>query len=156
MPAGEPQNLSGIALNSSSIALTWDPPLPEGRNGIIIGYTVNITALETGARLQLFSPVPQLTVSVLDAFTTYICIIAGNTIIGRGPFTTELQVRTLPDGMHYNRTALDLLQCKCIGPYRTVHVALYMFTHVLQVNMCFLYVQTRRMQILHCSGLAVG
>ncbi len=37
-----------------------------------------------------------------------------------------------------------------MGPYRTVHIALHMFTHVLQVNMCFLYVQTRRIQILHC------
>ncbi len=38
-----------------------------------------------------------------------------------------------------------------MGPYRTVHIALYAFTHVLQVNyMCFLYVQRRHMQILHC------
>ncbi len=35
-----------------------------------------------------------------------------------------------------------------MGPYRAVHITLYMFTHVLQVNMCFLYVQTRRKQIL--------
>ncbi len=38
-----------------------------------------------------------------------------------------------------------------MGPYRTVHIALYVFTHVSQVNMCFLYVQTRRIQILHVT-----
>ncbi len=31
------------------------------------------------------------------------------------------------------------LQCD-MGPYRTVRIALYMFTYVLQVNMCFLHV----------------
>ncbi len=34
-------------------------------------------------------------------------------------------------------------------------IALYMFTHVLQVNMCFLYVHTN-FTLLHMSGLAVG
>ncbi len=29
-----------------------------------------------------------------------------------------------------------------MGPYRAVHIALCVFTHVLQVNMCFLYDQT--------------
>ncbi len=63
------------------------------------------------------------------------------------------------------RTALDLLHWKCMESYnatwghialfvshcsyRTVCIALYVFTHVLQVNMCFLYVQTRHIQILH-------
>ncbi len=34
-----------------------------------------------------------------------------------------------------------------MGPDRTVRIALHMFTHVLQVNMCFLYVRTRHIQI---------
>ncbi len=33
-------------------------------------------------------------------------------------------------------------------PY--LRIALYLFTHALQVNMCFLYVQVRHIQILHC------
>ncbi len=37
-----------------------------------------------------------------------------------------------------------------MGPHRAVHIALHMFTHILQVNICFLYVQTRHIQILHC------
>ncbi len=36
-----------------------------------------------------------------------------------------------------------------MGAYCTVRIALYMFTHVLQVNMYFLYVQTSHIQILH-------
>ncbi len=44
------------------------------------------------------------------------------------------------------------LECD-MAPYR---IALYMFTHVLQVNMCFLHVQMRHIHILHImSDLAV-
>ncbi len=46
---------------------------------------------------------------------------------------------------NFYHTALGLLHWKCIesdmGSYHCI--ALYMFTHDLQVNMCFLYVQTR-------------
>ncbi len=34
-----------------------------------------------------------------------------------------------------------------------LHVALHMFTHILQVNMCFLYVQTRRIHCYICQVL---
>ncbi len=54
------------------------------------------------------------------------------------------------------RTALDLLHRKYIESYSAIwgHIALFILhctcLHVLQVNMCFLYVQMRRIQILHC------
>ncbi len=48
------------------------------------------------------------------------------------------------------------LQCD-MGPYRTVCTALYMFTHVLQVNMFLVCTDETHTNftMLHMSGLAV-
>ncbi len=44
-----------------------------------------------------------------------------------------------------------------MGPYRTVGIALYMFTHVLQGDMyVFLACTDKTHTLLHMSGLAVG
>ncbi len=47
-----------------------------------------------------------------------------------------------------------------MGPYRTVSIALYMFTHVLQVNMYVFLACTDKTHtnftLLHMSGIAVG
>ncbi len=42
-----------------------------------------------------------------------------------------------------------------MGPYRAIHIALYVFTHVLQVNV-FLVCSDETFTLLHLSGLAVG
>ena len=43
VPNGPPTNVSTIPLTSSSINITWGPPLPHERNGQIIGYDIVVS-----------------------------------------------------------------------------------------------------------------
>ena len=76
----------------------WDPPLPDAQNGVIIGYIINVTVLETGEMFQLLSDTDSLGLNFLRPFTTYICVIAAQTAVGVGPYSITYQVTTLEDG----------------------------------------------------------
>lgn len=39
---GDPQDVRVVALNSTSIRVTWKPPLAKDRNGVIRGYHVHV------------------------------------------------------------------------------------------------------------------
>lgn len=102
-------NFIGEALSSEAVFLQWDLPLPQQQNGFIIGYVVNITALETGATDHMSTPYLNLTLHSLHPFTTYSCIVAARTSVGLGPFSTTVNVRTLEDGRncYHNTTFLN-------------------------------------------------
>ena len=85
--------------DTREIILHWEPPFPGKRNGIIIGYVVNVTRMNNGEILQLMSTTNSITVSSLSAFTVYICTIAANTSVGRGLFSDEITVQTLEEGI---------------------------------------------------------
>ena len=69
------------------------------QNGIIILYTINVTVADSGEMFQLTSTTTSLTVSTLQPFTTYFCIIAASTSVGMGPFSTVVTLQTPEDGM---------------------------------------------------------
>jgi len=92
-PSGFPQNFFALNVSSHSVLLTWSPPLPHERNGIVTGYFVNVTAVETGEHFRHFPNSTSLTISARP-YTTYMFIIAAGTIAGRGPFSRELTVKT--------------------------------------------------------------
>ena len=97
-PSGPPQavvaNISGL----TSFYVVWDPPTPEDRNGIIISYVVNITGVETGEQIQLTSDSESVNVTALAPNTAYFCIVAASTIVGTGPFSGGVSIRTLDAG----------------------------------------------------------
>ena len=39
---GEPTNLQARIINSSSVEVTWDPPVDKDQNGIIRGYQIHV------------------------------------------------------------------------------------------------------------------
>lgn len=39
---GDPQDVKATPLNSTSIHVTWKPPLEKDRNGIIRGYHIHV------------------------------------------------------------------------------------------------------------------
>ena len=39
---GEPTNLEAKVLNSSTVGVTWDPPIDKDQNGIIRGYQIHV------------------------------------------------------------------------------------------------------------------
>ena len=101
VPSSPPSNYTAVSLSSHSILLTWDAPPVEGQNGIITGYIVNITELETGEVSAIFTESHNLTLYSLQPFTTYGCFVSAQTVAGRGPATrfvsetTELAVGSL-------------------------------------------------------------
>ena len=71
--------------------------MPE-RNGIITGYTINITKLAGEDSVQTSTPFNNITLDGLRPFTTYLFIVAAQTSMGVGPFSTFVLVTTLEDG----------------------------------------------------------
>ena len=100
MPSSPPENLTGKALNSEEVLLMWELPHPQHQNGIITGFIINITALETGATIHTSTTYKNVTLRSLRPFTTYSCIVAARTSVGLGPFSITVTVQTLEDGMN--------------------------------------------------------
>ena len=84
--------------DSRTLVLSWEPPLPEDRNGIIINYTVNITEMETGTQFQLVTDNTNITAFSLHPYYTYSCTVAAKTSVGLGPYTTPRPVQMPEDG----------------------------------------------------------
>ena len=98
VPNSPPQNFQGTAVSSRSISLNWDSPLLEDQNGIIIGYIINVTLVETEENFNLFSNSNNITVGLLRPYSTYRLKIAGQTVVGIGTFSVAITIRTPEDG----------------------------------------------------------
>ena len=81
--------------------LSWNPPNFEDRNGIIIGYIMNITSAHANETTEYASNTTTLTLTTLSPYTTYYCIVAARTSVGTGPFTPVLRFQTPPDGKQF-------------------------------------------------------
>lgn len=102
VPTASPLMPGATASSSEDIQISWQPPPLPDQNGVITGYVINITSLDTGVVRQHTSTTTSLRVSGLAPFTVYSCIIAARTAVGVGPFTTVVTVRTLEDGTSIN------------------------------------------------------
>ena len=100
VPTASPQNVQATPLSSTAFSLTWQPPPVDRQNGIILGYFINMTELESGRHTQLIANTTLLTVNRLHPFYRYHFVIAAETVIGRGPPSREHLARTLEDGTH--------------------------------------------------------
>jgi len=102
VPAGPPQNVSGIAISSTAIALSWRAPLFEDRNGVIRNYIVNVTELETLNEFSQATTHLEIVLSTLHPHYTYECAVFAVTI-GPGPGGAA-NVTTLEEGtLQYGR-----------------------------------------------------
>ena len=93
-----PFNLTVEATTAESITLSWSPPDVQSQNGIITGYLINVTAIETGESIQVSSTTTNLVIQSLRPFTVYDCTIAAMTSAGSGPFSIPLTVQTNETG----------------------------------------------------------
>lgn len=108
-PSTPPRNFEGNATSSRSISLAWDPPLFEDQNGVIVSYTINVTLLETGEEFQLSTDAHSLLLDSLRPFGTYSFIIAAETVVSEGPFSTVLTIATPEDSkLHHYVTVNDI------------------------------------------------
>ena len=106
MPNGNPQNFEAAATSSRMSTLSWDPPNYEDRNGVIIGYVINVTNTRRNETLQYTSNTTAITLTTLSPYTTYYCIVAARTSVGTGPFSAVLTLQTAPDGKKSNASVI--------------------------------------------------
>ena len=72
--------------------LTWRPPAEEDGNGVIRGYTINVTGVLSGQTRQFETVEARLTVESLHPYYSYNCSVAARTI-GLGPFTYNVTAK---------------------------------------------------------------
>ena len=93
-----PIGLSVTSQTSNSLTLAWMAPPPERQNGLITGYSINVTNTDTGASVFLSSTGNSITIGQLSPYTSYLCSVAAQTIVGQGPYTSPITVTTGEDG----------------------------------------------------------
>ena len=98
VPGAPPSNTTGLTLNSTHVYLTWDPPPPDQINGIIQGYRINITELNTGPMSQFIVHDTEAVIGPLHPHYNYNFSIVAFTLVGHGP-TTYVVLRTTEAGM---------------------------------------------------------
>ena len=90
-----------MATTSRSAVLIWDPPSKEVQNGIIVNYTIDISVAGSSQTFQVYSTTAGITLSTLQPYRTYFCIVSALTVVGRGPPSTVLTLSTPEDGKIY-------------------------------------------------------
>ena len=76
----------------------WRAPAPEDRNGLIVGYRINVTVTTTGFTFVLFSTRENISATSLRPYTSYVIRIAAVTTVGAGPYSSIFMVMTEPAG----------------------------------------------------------
>ena len=97
MPGAPPSNTTGSTLNSTHVQLSWDPPPSDEINGVIQGYRINITELDTGTLSQIIVNDTEAVIGSLHPHYNYNFSIVAFTHVGDGP-TTYVILRTAEAG----------------------------------------------------------
>ena len=98
-PTAPPQEVAGVAFNSSAITISWLPPPFEHQNGVIVGYTVHILEVVTNqtTTIEVEGPHIEIFVGFLHPYYIYAFSVAAKTI-ELGPLSHTNMVRTNEDG----------------------------------------------------------
>jgi len=75
-PSMAPQSVEAVAINTSSVRITWRPPPRQHHNGVIIGYRVRY-ALEWTVEEDLSSEPPRDAITVMKTGSDRSCVISG-------------------------------------------------------------------------------
>ena len=95
-PSDAPQSVVVRALNPMSVLVSWQPPLPEHRNGIIVGYAVRMIGLHSDNNIDFpLTNETEMVVEGLHPFYTYTFSVAAFTV-GLGPFSNAVS-QVLPE-----------------------------------------------------------
>ena len=99
VPSSAPGNFSMAVVNSTSILLYWSELPPPERNGVVQGYTIRLTNVRNGRDTD-YSAVsgPYIIVNLHPDFT-YRAKVAAVTVVGAGPFSSQIEVRLPEAGM---------------------------------------------------------
>ena len=107
MPSGSPDNVSGVAIDSRTVEVTWEPPEADEHNGIIQYYLIMVMVLQNRASLTLNSTSTSVIIPNLHPAYDHSIQVAAVTI-GVGPFSSALSITT-PDDCKCCYSAISLL-----------------------------------------------
>ena len=86
-------------VNSTAVLITWQPPPPEHRNGIITTYIVNVFLEDSHTIFQQYTTSSlSVVLAGLHPSSTYVVAVAAETGVGRGPFSSGHIIYTPEDG----------------------------------------------------------
>ncbi len=94
-PSHAPKNLSAVALDSTTLSLSWSALPSDHHNGVIRRYHIIVTEVETGRVFQVNSTATSATLLSLHPYFVYICAVAAFTT-AEGPYSTNVSIR-LPE-----------------------------------------------------------
>jgi hypothetical protein len=96
VPSGPPQEIEVNALSSRTALLMWQPPNNDQLNGVLTGYVINVTEIETGNQNQILTQGAQYTLHDLNPFYHYSFLVAAVTV-GQGPFSAIFSLQMPQD-----------------------------------------------------------
>ena len=116
VPDAPPSEVTGHALSSTIILLTWLEPPDRHQNGLILYYEVQVVENETGILWTFFAVDNNINIASLHPYYTYVWTVAAHTIVGVGPFSTAISVQTYQAGLfiQYIETILSFI-CLCFS-----------------------------------------
>ncbi|XP_046856883.1 receptor-type tyrosine-protein phosphatase F-like isoform X4 [Xenia sp. Carnegie-2017] len=95
VPEGPPLNVQIVALSSSSLSVTWEPPDKKKTNGKIVNYTVCITHLENETcSMKYMIEEQRLDINNVKPGTKYYVRVLASTIVGSGCYSNVTWVFT--------------------------------------------------------------
>ena len=100
-PATPPQNVQATAISSTEIMVTWDEIPGLDQNGIITEYEVQTEPLDFPADISvdlLTASSLSIVVTGLQEYVFYDIRVRAYTIVGPGPYSDPVTVRTFEDG----------------------------------------------------------
>ena len=100
VPSGPPLNFSTEATSPRTLYFSWEPPLLEQQNGVVLGYVVNIVS-DDNMMFQLYSDdhATNLSATIFKPYTVYRCAVAAFTTPGTGPYSDEETILTPEDSL---------------------------------------------------------
>ncbi|RDD38184.1 Hemicentin-2, partial [Trichoplax sp. H2] len=93
-PSSPPVNVIATVLSSTSIRLSWQPPVISDRNGVITAYEIDyeITGSNVTMSASASGGILTYTINNLKAYTNYSLTIKAGTVAGFGPSITVTAV----------------------------------------------------------------
>ena len=97
-PSGPPQSISGSVISSTSLQLSWSPPLSVHQNGLIQSYTILVFEQQTNTTIEKHQNFLQTTIVLnnLQPNYDYTLSVAAHTV-ALGPYGSVI-IRTSEDG----------------------------------------------------------
>ena len=119
-PSGVPRNIIANSTSPYDVMLSWQPPYPVERNGVIVNYTILLGESPDSEHRTFSSQEPSVSLHSLASRTTYLYSIAA----GTGPFSDFQQVTTLEEGkepitcllLHAANAIQDIMNMSVVCP----------------------------------------